>query len=85
MFFAVFFPPQFDIDSPFSLLSCLSRSLCWPSAGAYERCVCTRLVCVCVCVRALERSGGKERKGDKREHVHLLQSIWCSAYSANAT
>lgn len=61
MFFAVFFPPQFDIDSPFSLLSCLSRSLCWPSAGAYERCVCTRLVCVCVCV-CVHLKGLVERK-----------------------
>lgn len=35
--------------------------------------------------RTLERFGRKERKGDKRERVHLLQSTWRCAYSANAT
>lgn len=40
-----FFSSQFNIDSPFSLLSCLSCSLRWPAAGAYEVCVRTWKVC----------------------------------------
>ena len=77
VFFA-FFPALFNIDSPFSLLSCLSCSLCWPAAGAYEVCALERFFFFFFFQK-------KERKGDKREHEHLLQSICRSAYSANAT
>lgn len=51
-----------------------SPALCaGPTAGAYE-----------VCVYTLE-SFSREKKGNKREHEHLLQSICCPAYSANTT
>lgn len=84
---SVFFPfslsLQFDIDSPFSLLSCLSRSLSRPSAGAYEHCVCTRLGCVCMCVRASERAC-VHLKGLVKRKEKVTKESMCICYSLSA-